>query len=82
MGRKGVPEVRDDPDRWAPPVGECVRKGREREVGPAGDEWVAGSARPSGGNGPDWDGFEFVVFCFFLFYFFFQILFKQIFKPF
>jgi hypothetical protein len=50
MGRKGAPEVGDDPDRWAPPVGECVREGREREVGPAGDEWAAGSARPSGGK--------------------------------
>jgi hypothetical protein len=32
MGEMGAPEVGDDPDRWAPLVGECVREG-EGEVG-------------------------------------------------
>jgi hypothetical protein len=32
-GEIGAPEVGDDYDRWAPPVGECVREGRERWVG-------------------------------------------------
>jgi hypothetical protein len=32
VGRKGRPEVGDDLDRWAPPVGGCVReRGREGE---------------------------------------------------
>jgi hypothetical protein len=38
-GEMGAPEVGDDPDKWAPPVGECVREG-EGEVG----QWeVSGS---------------------------------------
>jgi hypothetical protein len=33
QGRMGAPEVGDDPDRWAPPVGECVGEGRKRWAG-------------------------------------------------
>jgi hypothetical protein len=33
LGEDGAPEVGDDPDRWAPLVGECVREGRERWAG-------------------------------------------------
>jgi hypothetical protein len=43
-GEMGAPEVGDDPDRWAPPVGECVREGRERWAGGlswAGRVWWA-----------------------------------------
>jgi hypothetical protein len=32
-GEDGALEVGDDPDRWAPLVGECVREGRERWAG-------------------------------------------------
>jgi hypothetical protein len=57
----GAPEVGDDPDRWAPPVGECVREGRERWAGGlswAGRVWWAGwreekKGRRRVGRGPD-----------------------------
>jgi hypothetical protein len=80
----GAPEVGDDPDRWAPPVGECVREGRERWAGGlswAGRVWWADWREEKKGEelgrGPDgerkgvWG----------LFFSFFQILFKQLFKP-
>jgi hypothetical protein len=72
-GEEGVPELGDDPDRWAPPIGGRERGRREadwaaRRDGPVGP-WREGERE---GNGPR---VEFGVY-FFLFFLFFQILFK------
>jgi hypothetical protein len=69
------PEVGDGPDRWAPPVGGCVREGRE-----GGGRWRATWAGSELGRdekkGGSWAaaGLGWVV----LFFFFF---FKSFFKP-
>jgi hypothetical protein len=66
-------EVGDDPDRWAPPVGGCVR---EREgsgaYGPAGEMGRRGFV----GRGVGLNWVCFVLFFLFLFFF------KTFFKPF
>jgi hypothetical protein len=76
-GGDGAPEVGDDPDRWAPPVGECVREGEGRWAGRCGWAgkvgWAAG--RRKKGSGPDGEG---VWFCFL----FFSNPFIQLFKTF
>jgi hypothetical protein len=47
---EGELEVGDEPDRWAPPVGGCVRE-RGREAGACGPAWAK-----SGRRGRNWAG--------------------------
>jgi hypothetical protein len=84
VGRKGRPEVGDDPDRWAPPVGGCVREREGRRVGRVGRRrngpvGLNGRANLVGRRKGWWVGPQVGLVCFFLFIFLF--FFKSIFKP-
>jgi hypothetical protein len=84
VGRKGRPEVGDDPDRWAPPVGGCVREREGRRVGRVGRRrngpvGLNGRANLVGRRKGWWVGPQVGLVCFFLFFFLF--FFKSIFKP-
>jgi hypothetical protein len=64
MVEMGAPVVGDDPDRWAPPVGE--REGEVEWAGGCG--WAAGRRKKgreeSGPRGPDGEGKGFGVWFF------------------
>jgi hypothetical protein len=80
MGRQ---EVEDTPDRWVPPVGERERGEKRRWADGVllGRERMMGRGEEKKGEGGEWTlgrmgkGFGFVFFPFF------QNLFKQLFKP-
>jgi hypothetical protein len=81
--------VEDTPNRWVPPVGEREKEERERWCGPRellGRKGISrcGKKKGKGGEWAAWAGWGWVLgFGFaFIFFSFFQILFKQIFKPF
>jgi hypothetical protein len=78
VGRKGRSEVGDDPDRWAPPVGGCVRGRERRSAGPR-DKWAGPRwNRNEGGEVGRGVGEE-GLFCFFSFSF--SLFFKSFLKP-